>query len=375
MKSHLQSPKQEFAQLDTKNRAALLPWSPHDRSRMDQGFGPGGTLLGGGGGSGSSFDAGRIDSMLEMENRKTPPMDAGVNIPSPPLSPKMVPLCHRDVPKFTDTQLGGHFALVSPNWPAKTGTQLHDYQRSIEDFCNTYRIFNRGEAQQGQHPADTSVLDTQSHNLRRSPTKRAKNYTTSGPATTSLNTQTVQNGGLRRYVVKKAQKQKHRKDQQSLENRPHKKQHYHHHVPHRPLTSPPPNLASASLVQKVPQYVQGTSWMEVPDHCPATGVLDHLGHKALRVEWKGSPLDLSADPLRDRLHPAELVLASILRLPVDLYLDSKRRLFLEKYCKVQRGLPFRRTDAQKACRIDVNKASRLYQAFEKVGWLDDKHFV
>lgn len=85
-------------------------------------------------------------------------------------------------------------------------------------------------------------------------------------------------------------------------------------------------------------------------------------------------MDLSVDPLRSKLHPAELVLASILRLPCDLYLDSKKRLFLEKVYKQKKGMPFRKTDAQKACKIDVNKASRLYSAYEKVGWLDNRHF-
>lgn len=58
-------------------------------------------------------------------------------------------------------------------------------------------------------------------------------------------------------------------------------------------------------------------------------------------------MDLSTDPLRNELHPAELVLAQTLRLPCDLYLDSKRRLFLEKVYRLKKGLPFRRTDAQK----------------------------
>ena len=47
---------------------------------------------------------------------------------------------------------------------------------------------------------------------------------------------------------------------------------------------------------------------------------------------------------------------------------------MEKISRLQNKLPFRRTDAQKACRIDVNKASRLYAAFEKVKWLEDYNF-
>lgn len=120
-------------------------------------------------------------------------------------------------------------------------------------------------------------------------------------------------------------------------------------------------------------------WKQMQDYAPPLASLDniHNGNSKgiMKVEWKGSTMDLSEDPLRDKLHPAELQLASILRLSCDSYLASKRRLFMEKVSKLKRGQGFRRTDAQKVCRIDVNKASRLYQAFEKVGWLDDKNFV
>lgn len=97
--------------------------------------------------------------------------------------------------------------------------------------------------------------------------------------------------------------------------------------------------------------------------------------KSLRAEWKGAPMDLSTDKDLHLLHPAEAHLASVLRLPCDVYLDSKRRLFAEKVHRLRQGLPFRRTDSQKACRIDVNKASRLFGAFEKIGWLEDDLFL
>jgi hypothetical protein len=96
--------------------------------------------------------------------------------------------------------------------------------------------------------------------------------------------------------------------------------------------------------------------------------------KTLRAEWKGAPMDLSQDPNLHLLHPAEVQLAAVLRLPADIYIDSKKRLFAEKVYRLRQGLPFRRTDSQKACRIDVNKASRLFTAYEKVGWLDDSLF-
>jgi hypothetical protein len=48
---------------------------------------------------------------------------------------------------------------------------------------------------------------------------------------------------------------------------------------------------------------------------------------------------------------------------------------MEKVARLKRNLPFRRTDAQKSCKIDVNKASRLFAAFEKIGWLEDDKFA
>lgn len=114
----------------------------------------------------------------------------------------------------------------------------------------------------------------------------------------------------------------------------------------------------------------------IPDYSPdAFATLPKGNTRCLKIEWKGQPMDLKGDPNLDKLHPAEVLLASTLRLPCNVYLDSKRRLFYEKVNRLRNGMPFRRTDAQKACRIDVNKASRLFAAFEKVGWLNDRHFT
>lgn len=112
----------------------------------------------------------------------------------------------------------------------------------------------------------------------------------------------------------------------------------------------------------------------IPDFSPDTFKTLPNNAKALKIEWKGQPMDLSNDINLSKLHPAEITLASILRLPANVYLDSKRRLFFEKVQRLKLDKQFRRTDAQKACRIDVNKASRLFAAFEKVGWLNDVHF-
>ncbi|KAK4647050.1 uncharacterized protein QC761_122130 [Podospora bellae-mahoneyi] len=91
---------------------------------------------------------------------------------------------------------------------------------------------------------------------------------------------------------------------------------------------------------------------------------------SLKVEWKGNALDLSNDPHRHLLHSDELILASNLRLDCATYLTSKRRIFLRRRECALIGKEFRKTDAQQACKIDVNKASKLWQAYDKVGWLN-----
>ncbi|GAV29707.1 hypothetical protein PMKS-003209 [Pichia membranifaciens] len=114
-------------------------------------------------------------------------------------------------------------------------------------------------------------------------------------------------------------------------------------------------------------------YKKIEDFCPSLDTLP-ANNKCLKTDWKGQSMDLSTDPLINELHPAEVVLASILRLPCAVYLDSKRRIFQEKVKRMKYNLPFRRTDAQKSCKIDVNKASRLFATFEKVGWFDESHF-
>ena len=90
---------------------------------------------------------------------------------------------------------------------------------------------------------------------------------------------------------------------------------------------------------------------------------------------------MSADPHRALLDPEEVSLAANLRLDCATYLTSKRRIFVarrECWAGTWGGKgkkEFRKTDAQQACKIDVNKASKLWMAFEKVGWLDEKWCV
>ncbi|KIV98643.1 uncharacterized protein PV09_09587 [Verruconis gallopava] len=125
---------------------------------------------------------------------------------------------------------------------------------------------------------------------------------------------------------------------------------------------------------KAPSNRDDVDFNSIQDFCPPT---DNLGHnaKALKADWKGAMLDLSHDPDRHLLHEAEVNLAATLRLSCATYLTSKRRIFVARVQCMQKGKEFRKTDAQQACKIDVNKASKLWTAFEKVGWFDDKYFI
>lgn len=116
-----------------------------------------------------------------------------------------------------------------------------------------------------------------------------------------------------------------------------------------------------------------TDFHAIQDFSPP---LDTLGSnaKALKADWKGQMLDLSNDPDRQLLSPAELNLASTLRLSCATYLCSKRRIFEARVRALSVGKEFRKTDAQQACKIDVNKASKLWTAYERVGWFKPEYF-
>jgi hypothetical protein len=116
-----------------------------------------------------------------------------------------------------------------------------------------------------------------------------------------------------------------------------------------------------------------TDYNALPDFSPPLDTLKG-NSKALKAEWKGTVLDLSNDPDRHMLHEAELHLAATLRLNCATYLCSKRRVFQARIEALRIGKEFRKTDAQQACKIDVNKASKLWQAYDKVGWFNPDYF-
>jgi len=117
-----------------------------------------------------------------------------------------------------------------------------------------------------------------------------------------------------------------------------------------------------------------TDYNALPDYSPPLDTLPKGNSKILKAEWKGQMLDLSNDVDRHLLHEAELNLASTLRLSCATYLCSKRRIFQARIEALRKKKEFRKTDAQQACKIDDNKASKLWQAYEKVGWFKPEYF-
>nr|CAG8440868.1 497_t:CDS:2 [Entrophospora candida] len=87
------------------------------------------------------------------------------------------------------------------------------------------------------------------------------------------------------------------------------------------------------------------------------------------IIWKGQPLSITHLPHHDALHPKEAFVASALRLTPVQYLTAKHTLVSAAQRYTQRNFPFKKSDAQKLLRIDVNKASKLWEFFRQVEWI------
>ncbi|CAO3683410.1 hypothetical protein G6F70_006966 [Rhizopus microsporus] len=92
----------------------------------------------------------------------------------------------------------------------------------------------------------------------------------------------------------------------------------------------------------------------------------------VKAVWKGTPLDISHMPYYELLHPGEVEIASILRLTPEQYLRCRRALIVgaQQFDKLQ--MTFRKSDAQKCVRIDVNKTSTLWTVFSRLGWFNPR---
>lgn len=141
----------------------------------------------------------------------------------------------------------------------------------------------------------------------------------------------------------------------------------------RPLDSFDTPQSSTAKPRVIGTNRDDTDYQSLPDFSPPVETLGGNA-KVLKADWKGQMLDLSTDPDRHKLCPAELNLAATLRLSCATYLCSKRRIFEARVRALNVGKEFRKTDAQQACKIDVNKASKLWTAYERVGWFKPDYF-
>ncbi|CAG8433627.1 10921_t:CDS:2 [Diversispora eburnea] len=96
--------------------------------------------------------------------------------------------------------------------------------------------------------------------------------------------------------------------------------------------------------------------------------MDILNNITPKITWKGQPLPITHLPYYDSLHPKEALVASTLRLNPLQYLTSKYTLISSALRYTEKSLPFRKSDAQKLLRIDVNKASKLWEFFSQIKW-------
>ncbi|KAI8391058.1 uncharacterized protein BYT42DRAFT_555430 [Radiomyces spectabilis] len=103
-----------------------------------------------------------------------------------------------------------------------------------------------------------------------------------------------------------------------------------------------------------------------PNWYPQPTALDQI---PVKVFWKGAPLSIDHLPYYQRLHSVEATIASTLRLSPIQYLRCKRTLILAAYEYSHQNVAFRKSDAQKLNRVDVNKTSALWTAFGELGWL------
>lgn len=279
----------------------------------------------------------------------------------PPPSPPQSPLARAILTHEDHNSL-----LVSNSWNSEFSNK--SYRRSTHTFLSQYHIFKNNLI---NNNTSTTTTDYQ-FRVRKNKDSNSDTNSIVRPSKYHYRTRRV----TKQHTINSddsdntADDIKHSNDEDSFSSR--KPLHVRKINNVSPTVS---TLASKDIISKIPQYIPEKSWKLIPDYSPSIDTLPKNNINCMKIDWKGSSMDLTNDPLKYKLHPAELIVAQLLRLPCDLYLDSKRRLFLEKTYRMKKGLPFRRTDAQKACKIDVNKASRLYTAFDKVDWLNDEHFI
>ncbi|KAK9656028.1 hypothetical protein HCH54_000713 [Aspergillus fumigatus] len=184
------------------------------------------------------------------------------------------------------------------------------------------------------------------------------------PQSMDANLKKIAPAPSKRAVVIQPRAQRTPRAKRSPRSTPHQKAHEFFDLPTQTSARPPRGIGTNR---------DDTDYTSIQDFSPSPETLGGNA-KALKADWKGQMLDLSQDPDRHLLSPAELSLASTLRLSCATYLCSKRRIFEARVRALRIGKEFRKTDAQQACKIDVNKASKLWTAYDRVGWFDSEHF-
>jgi hypothetical protein len=119
-----------------------------------------------------------------------------------------------------------------------------------------------------------------------------------------------------------------------------------------------------------------------PIYYPPNDNLDRLGPNAMKVEWKSSKKLYTSQEytrfpsLKDvKFHSKEVDLAGTINMVhFAQYEESKRLIFQFWYERKSKGMTFTKTHAQQAAHVDVNKASALWTAFDKVSWFSDEAF-
>ncbi|CAG8457136.1 28649_t:CDS:2 [Dentiscutata erythropus] len=138
-----------------------------------------------------------------------------------------------------------------------------------------------------------------------------------------------------------------------------------------PPTTPDPTTLPSERLHKIKLKNSGNSLSRdliknINDLNLDMSSLDNIN---LNVKWKSNPLEISHLLRYEVLHKTEATVASLLRLTPVQYLTSKYILLSASRRYKERMLPFRKSDAQKMLKIDVNKSSKLWEFFGQANWL------
>jgi len=113
------------------------------------------------------------------------------------------------------------------------------------------------------------------------------------------------------------------------------------------------------------QLIHDCSAEDIPDFKPLVALNDDQFSKIL----KKFGVNVNKGVTESK---KESIITNALKLTPQQLFDTKKRFFAEKARKTFHKMTFKKTDAQKACKIDVNKASKLYEIYNSCGLLDDQ---